>query len=110
MIALLNGRRSLQPGSQTLQRSDRVELGDPRVSHLRQIWGGLADIRSRQFLVRRGPWNLLHVDADAGAPLELRHQLSDHFPLAAEPPELEAVLLGGAGGAGEGQDEENEEC
>jgi len=58
---------------------NRDELRNPRVPHLRDVGRSVADEAGEQLLVRRGPRNLLHVDVNAGAPLELRHHLGDDF-------------------------------
>src|SRR5206468_5663620 len=47
----------------------------------------------QQLLVGGGPGDLLHLDFDVRmAGLELRHHLSHHLPLAAEPPETDGGM------------------
>ena len=107
-VILLMNRRALQPRPEILERANGMELRDPGVAHLRDVGSGLTNVRGQQLFVRRGPRNLLHLDADAGPPGELRHQRGHHLALAAQAPELQLFLLCGASRTGE--NDKKQEC
>ena len=104
VVLLVDALRLRDEGGQVVERAHGRELGDPGVSHLREVGRRITDVRGEQFLVRGAPRDLLDDDLDAGiAPLELGDQIRDHFPLAPKPPELDTFTAIVTRAAGEHQ-------
>ena len=78
------------PRIERLERVERGELGQPCVAQLAEVGQRVAGVGGQQLLVRRGPRQLLHDDADAGMPrMEFGQQFGDDFRLAAHRPEVQ---------------------